>query len=140
MKLDITFPGGSRVDAHIHGQTVPTDQPIHAGGDGSAAAPYTIFLASLGTCAGYFVQAFCKSRGLSTAGIRIVQHVEKNPDTGLAGHIRIDVEVPGDFPQKYHAALIRAAAQCSVKRSLEQPPTVETAVHVAATHPGVVLA
>ena len=140
MKIEITFPGGSRVDAQVQGHTITTDQSPGHGGDGSAPAPYAVFLASLGACAGYFVQAFCAGRNLSTEGVRVVQHVDKDPATGLASHIRIDVEVPESFPSKYHPALIRAASQCSVKRSLERPPTIETVVHGPTALPGAILA
>lgn len=137
MQIDITFPGGSRVDAHMYGMTISTDQPVRAGGTGTAPAPYNLFLASLGTCAGYFVHAFCESRGLSTEGIRITQHVDKDKATGLAGQVRIEVQLPVGFPEKYHGAVRRAADQCSVKRSLQQPPTVETVIVPAGDAPAV---
>jgi ribosomal protein S12 methylthiotransferase accessory factor len=122
MDMTITFPGGARVDAHIGPFTIPTDQPPQAGGEGSAPMPFTLFLASIGTCAGIYVLGFCKQRGLSTEGIRIVQRSERDPGSGLVGTIGIDIEVPGDFPAKYHDALIRAADQCAVKKHLEHPP------------------
>jgi ribosomal protein S12 methylthiotransferase accessory factor len=37
----------------------------------------------------------------------------------------IDIQVPPDFRQEYHDALIRAADQCAVKKHLEHPPVFE---------------
>jgi len=65
MEMKITFPGGKKVAASFNGQTVMTDQPKEAGGDGSAPAPFELFLASLGTCAGIFVLSFCKTSPLT---------------------------------------------------------------------------
>ncbi|MBD3852836.1 MAG: osmotically inducible protein OsmC, partial [Acidobacteria bacterium] len=45
-------------------------------------------------------------------------------------NVRIAIEVPSDFPGKYHDALVRVANQCKVKKTLEFPPefVVETVV------------
>ena len=73
MEMTITFPGGARVDAQLGTFTIRTDQPAHAGGNDSAPAPFSLFLASIGTCAGIYVLGFCKQRGLPVDGIQIVQ-------------------------------------------------------------------
>ena len=63
MEMTIDFPGGARVDAHFADYTVNTDQPRPAG-EASAPAPFALFLASIGTCAGIYVLGFCKSRNI----------------------------------------------------------------------------
>jgi len=125
MDMTISFPGGARVDAQFGSFTVRTDQPAQGGGEASAPTPFALFLASLGTCAGIYVLGFCKQRGLATDGIRILQRVERDPATGLIGTVAMDIEVPPDFPEKYHASLVRAAEQCAVKKHLEHPPVFD---------------
>ena len=125
MDMIITFPGGARVDAEFGGFTVKTDQPPQGGGENSAPTPFALFLSSIGTCAGIYVLGFCKQRGLPTDGIRIVQQTERDPATGLVGTIRLNIEVPPSFPEKYYDALIRAADQCAVKKHLEHPPAFD---------------
>ncbi len=122
MDMTVSFPGGARVDAQFGPFVVKTDQPSHAGGDGSAPAPFALFLASLATCAGIYVLGFCQQRGLPTDGIQLVQRTERDPVTGLIGRVFIDIQVPPSFPAKYHEALVRAASQCAVKKHLEAPP------------------
>jgi ribosomal protein S12 methylthiotransferase accessory factor len=121
MEMLIDFPGGLRVDAHFGGLTVPTDQPS-PGGVQAAASPFDTFLSSIGTCAGIYVLGFCRSRQLSTQGIRIRQTMDGDPNTGMVTKITLDIEVPPDFPERYKQALIRAADQCKVKKHLEHPP------------------
>ena len=128
MDMVITFPGGKRVDATFDGVTVSTDQPVEVGGDGSAAAPFDLFLASLGTCAGYYVLAFCQARGLSTEGLSVVQHVTKDEATKLPSRVEIEVTLPPGFPEKYRAAVQRAAEGCKVKKALASPPTVAVTI------------
>ena len=118
MEMIIDFPGGARVDAHLGSFTIQTDQPPVA----SAPTPFTLFLASMGTCAGIYVLGFCQQRGLSTDGIRIVQRMEKDPLTGLISTVELEIQVPPTFPEKYHASLVRSAEMCAVKKPLKPPP------------------
>jgi putative redox protein len=122
MELTIRFPGGARVDAEFGNQAVHTDQPPQGGGEGSAPTPFATFLASIGTCAGIYVLGFCRQRGLSTEGLRIVQRLDMDRTTGLVSVIHLDIHVPPGFPEKYREALIRSAEQCAVKKHLEHPP------------------
>lgn len=123
--MTITLPGGARVDAHTGHYTIKTDQPPQAGGEGSAPAPFTLFLASIGTCAGIYVLGFCRQRGLPTDGIQIRQRMEPDPQTGMVAKVHLDIQVPASFPEKYREALVRAASQCAVKKHLEHPPSFE---------------
>lgn len=126
MEYTITFPGGMRVDAHFAGLHVATDQSVKGGGEGSAPTPFMTFLASLGTCVGYYVLHFCRSRDIPTDGIRVTQNTVVNPETKMVEQVSIDIHVPPTFPEKYHAALIRSADQCTVKKHLEHPPVITT--------------
>ena len=127
MEMDIVFPGGLRVDAIMGNMVIPTDQ------DGSAPAPFGLFLASIGTCAGIYVLGFCRSRGLPTEGIKITQRLHSNPATRMVDQVDLDIVVPPEFPEKYYDALVRAADQCAVKKHLESPPVFNVQTKVAAT-------
>ena len=132
MEMTVTFPGGLRVNGEFNGFTVPTDQPVKGGGEGSAPSPFALFLASLGTCAGFYVVNFCRARNLSPEGIRVTQRTIADPETHMVSTIEIRIHVPPSFPEKYHAALVRAAEQCTVKKHLEKPPVIETMTVVEA--------
>ena len=125
MEMTIDFPGGARVAARFGEFTVQTDMPPQAGGDGSAPTPFQTFLASLGTCAGIYVLGFCRQRGLPVEGIRLIQHARINPATQLVENILLDIQLPPDFPERYKAAVIRAAEQCKVKKHFEKPPEID---------------
>jgi ribosomal protein S12 methylthiotransferase accessory factor len=125
MDLLIDFPGGARVDAHFKGFTVKTDQPIIDGGEDSAPPPFDYFLASLGTCAGIYISGFCRSRGIPTNDIRIVQHNEFEPTKHMLTQVTFDIQLPPDFPERYKPAVMRAAEMCKVKKHLEHPPAFE---------------
>lgn len=121
-EIIVTLPGGRRVDASVDGHVIHTDQPIDNGGGNTAPSPFNLFLASLGTCAGIFVQGFCAKRDLSTEGIRLTQKAHFGADGGLSG-VDIDIELPPTFPEKYREAVARVAQECSVKRAIAAQPT-----------------
>lgn len=127
-KVEITFPGGKRVDAKVGNHIVHTDQPIDAGGDDTAAAPFDLFLASLATCAGLYVLGFCQARKISTDGIKLQQSVDIDPETKLAARIRLELTLPPSFPEKYRVAIVRAAEGCKVKKTIAAAPAVEVSL------------
>ncbi len=131
MEITVDFPGGVRVDAHFGSFTVQTDQPKERGGENTAPAPFDLFLVSLATCAGAYVQEFCNKRRISTAGIQLVQQVEWDSKGKMITRISIDIQLPGGFPSQYTAAVKRAADLCLVKRHLEIPPAFDITVSVA---------
>jgi putative redox protein len=122
MEMMIDFPGGDRVDAHFGPFTVMTDQPNASGQDGAAPTPFSLFLASIATCAGIYVLGFCRQRNLPTEGMRIIQRVHKNPQTGMVESVDLAIQTPVGFPEKYLPSLVRSAELCAVKKHLEKPP------------------
>jgi len=120
--MEITFDGGKVVTAHTHGHLIRTDQPLDNGGGNSAPAPFDLFLASIGTCAGIYVKSFCDNRKIPTDNIRIIQTTEFDKTTGLPVDITIDIKLPPDFPEKYKESVINVAELCKVKKSIMSPP------------------
>lgn len=122
MKIEVTFEGNKKVNASFNGHIVKTDQPIAAGGDGTAPTPFELFLASIATCAGIYIKGFCDQRSLPSEGIKIIQDIEVSPETKLVSKINIEIRVPEDFPEKYVDALIHVASLCKVKQHMASPP------------------
>lgn len=123
--MEITLDGKKQVSALYNGFTIRTDQPVEAGGDASAPAPFDLFLASIGTCAGIYVKGFCDQRDIPTDNIKIVQTMEFNRETRLISNIGLDIQLPSDFPEKYKDAVINVANLCAVKKHLKNPPQIE---------------
>ncbi len=126
MELIIDFPGGSKVDAHFGPFTVQTDQPPAA----AAPSPFDVFLSSIGTCAGIYVLGFCRQRGLSTDGLKIIERVTRDPTGGMVEKIELDIQLPPGFPERYREAVINSAQLCAVKKHLEHPPKFEITTSV----------
>ena len=117
--MKITFAGNKQIFADVNGFTVKTDQALRAGGDGQYPEPFTLFLASLGTCAGIYAKSFCDQRGIDTEGMYLTQDQEFDPIRRIIGKFTIKIHLNGNFPEKYEPALLNTVALCAVKKHLK---------------------
>ena len=127
MTMTISFPGGVSVDATVNGHTVHTDQPRPLGDD-EAMSPFDMFLASAGTCMGFYALRFCQERGIPTEGLGLTLEPERDPASNRVVTVRIGLQLPDEFPNKYRDAILRAVDHCSVKRHLVEPPRFELSI------------
>ncbi len=100
-------------------------QPAEDGGNNTAPSPLELFLVSVGMCAGFYVLSFCQSRSIPMDNISITQTVVRNDQTHNVEKVMIDINLSPDFPEKYKAAVIKAAQSCSVKKFLDAPPEIQ---------------
>jgi putative redox protein len=136
MDMEVYFPGGKRVYADYGGFKIETDQPLRGGGDGSAPAPFDLFLASIGTCAGIYALGFMQQRGIDPGGSKLIMRTHFDPAAGLISTIDLELRLPDGFPEKYRAAIVNAMNLCAVKRHMHQPPTFD--VTTVASEPAIV--
>ena len=124
MTISISFPGGVAVDATLGGNTVHTDQPQPVG-EGAAMSPFDLFLASIGTCMGFYALRFCQERKIPTVGLALTLDTVRDEERKLEATLKIALRLPRDFPEKYVDAMRRSVEHCSVKRHLLEPPAFE---------------
>ncbi|WP_027177978.1 OsmC family protein [Maridesulfovibrio bastinii] len=125
MTVDIEFGEGKKLDAKINGFSVAVEEPVKAGGSGSAPNPVELFLVSLASCAAVYARRFCESRSISTEGFEMKAFCEMDPDKNHIEKVRYQLHLPKDFPEKYKAALLRSVDLCTVKKHLINPPSFE---------------
>jgi putative redox protein len=123
--MTVSFPGGKRVDAEYGGLTVRTDQPPQAGGEGTAPAPFDLFLASIATCAGIYVKGYCDARGIGTEGLGLEMRIERDPEQRMVARLALEIRLPEGFPEKHREGVVRAADLCAVKKHILHPPAFE---------------
>jgi uncharacterized OsmC-like protein len=123
--IDVSFPGGKKVDAKIGKFVIKTDQSALSGGDGSAPEPFQLFLASIATCAGIYALSFCQSRHISTDSMSLTMEGDWDDEQKRYRKFSIDLTLPGDFSEKYKKAVIRSMDLCAVKRHMIDPPEFE---------------
>jgi ribosomal protein S12 methylthiotransferase accessory factor len=128
MELKVTLGSGKKVATRIGNHVITTDQPAKYGGEDTAPAPFDLFVASIATCAGFFVKSYCDKKGIDTSGIEISMTPVVDEKTKQVGGFITRLHLPESLPQELHAPLRRAAEQCTVKKTIKNQPTfvVET--------------
>ncbi len=128
--IEVKFPGGKKVDAVIDGTVIRTDQQVENGGDGTAPEPFSLFLASLATCAGFYAKAFCINRDIPSEGLELKMRCLKDETAknSLYSKMIFELKLPDGFPDKYKTAISRSIDLCAVKRHLMDAPEFELIV------------
>ncbi len=118
--IDVIFEGGKKVNAVVKGFTIKTDQDIQSGGTATAPDPFSVFLASIATCAGFYTKSFCDQREISTDEVVLKMETTYDSTVKMISGIILSIKVPQTFPEKYEQALIHAVGLCTVKRHLSE--------------------
>lgn len=131
-ETNTSFLSGVSFTVDARGHKLVCDQPAGAGGEDSGMTPPELFLASIGTCAGYYAVQYLKARNLPPDGLNIRVTAEKAMQPARLGAIRIDVESPAAEDERHHAGLVRAVEKCLIHNTLLHKPEIAIAVQPAA--------
>jgi putative redox protein len=126
--VDVCFPRNDKIKANAKGLEIEIGLPPHRGGDPDALGPFDLLLCSLALCTGYHVLTFLDERGIPIADAGLCLEAERGEESHLLDTVEMEIRVPGDFPEKYRAAIVRAAGQCLVKAQLGQSPEFKVSV------------
>jgi ribosomal protein S12 methylthiotransferase accessory factor len=129
-EIRLTFPGEKRVNAEYKGFVIKTDQPVYAGGEGTAPAPFDLFLASIASCVGFYALAFCQNRGYRTDQISVTMKMRKNEEKKMIDKISFEIQLPDEFPEKYTKAIIKSMDKCAVKAHMVDTPEFDYLVKI----------
>jgi putative redox protein len=126
----VTHEGGLRFAALVRSHRVFVDQPINAGGGDAAPAPIELLGASLGTCVALYVEQFCYTRHLPTAGMRVEVETVGATNPNRIGHFVVRVVLPTELTPHYAEMIERVARSCPAHNTLasgaEVAVTIET--------------
>jgi ribosomal protein S12 methylthiotransferase accessory factor len=122
--MEINFPGGKKVDINYKDFIIRTDQPIKNGGENTNPEPFSLFIASIGACIGFYILSFCQERNIHTKKMKLLLQTKKNNQTNMIEQIDINIIIQKNFPEKYIKTMIKVANLCTVKKHLENPPDI----------------
>lgn len=113
------------------GQTLRTDEPVTAGGDGTGPDPYALLLAALGSCISMTVTLYARRKQwpLERVTVNLSQqrvHARDCADCGdnTEGYVhRIErsVQLEGELTAEQRARLQEIAGKCPVHKTLVSP-------------------
>ena len=129
MKIRIERVGPFSFAAHARGHLVVVDQPVEDGGTDTSMTPPELFLASLGTCVGYYVAAYLNTQRLDLPDLEIDVTGEILHNPGRVGEISVSVNLPVVLPEDRRRALMRVISHCTISNTLAIPPRIDVKIH-----------
>lgn len=129
MHVHLTHESGLSFKAVSRDHELLSDQPRTNGGEDKGMTPPEWFLASLGSCVGFYAVKFCQARQLDSTQMRI----EVEGSKSQARPIRIDaieirVCLPYALDDKHRKGLQRAVDACIIHNTLTHPPEMSTII------------
>jgi uncharacterized OsmC-like protein len=131
MEISIRHTGKVRFEVAARGHVLVCDQPAENGGADEGITPPELFLASLGTCAGFYAAAYLKKKGLEREGLTVRVTADKAKAPARLDDFRIEVDVPGPLSEADCAGIDDAVHRCLIHNTLMQTPKIAIAVNVA---------
>ena len=133
MEVLVEHLGGVQFEVKARVHSIITDQPLESGSWDEGMTPPELFLASLGSCAGFYAAQYLRKHHLSREGTRIRVTAEKAQDPARLAEIRIEVDVPVVLSPEHHDGIERAVHNCLIHNTLVHPPQMAIAVVSAET-------
>jgi len=118
MRMEVTHAGGLRFEVRVRDQRFTVDVPEDIGGSNRGPTPTELFCASLATCAGVYIAAYCASAGLPYEGFSISADWEVLEHPKRIATVNLKVDMPAPLPADRQKAVFRAAHQCLLHRSI----------------------
>jgi putative redox protein len=134
MEVKVERLGKMSFTVQARNHLVLSDQPKANGGSDTGMTPPELFLASLGTCVGYYVAQYFDTRMLKSEGFQVNVQGEILSNPGRIGKIVIELLLPVDLKPDRLEVLLRTVTHCTIYNTLTtHPPEIDVRVQTPVT-------
>ena len=130
LEVTVKHSGSVRFEVGARGHMLVSDQPAEGGGTDEGMTPPELFLAAMGTCAGYYAAAYLKKKGLERPGTIVRVTAEKATAPARLDEFKIEVDVPGPLSDVDRAGIDDAVHRCLIHNTMLHTPSIHIAVNV----------
>src|SRR5689334_17988561 len=124
MEIRVEHLGGVQFEIRARQHTIASDQPAENGGFDEGMTPPELFLASLGSCAGFYAAQYLRKHRLATEGTIVRVAADKATDPARLDNLRIDLEIPRELSQQDLEGVEEAVRHCLIHNTLLHPPKI----------------
>lgn len=124
MEVTVEHLGAVQFEIHARQHSITSDQPAENLGHDEGMTPPELFLASLGSCAGFYAAQYLRKHKLATEGTRVRVTADKVKDPARIDNFRIEVEAPLDLSEQHRAGVEAAVHHCLIHNTLLHPPNI----------------
>lgn len=124
MEVSVEHLGSVQFEIRARSHVIVSDQPVEFGHD-EGMTPPELFLASLGSCAGFYAAQYLRKHRLATQGTKVRVTADKVKDPARIDNFRIEVEVSGELSDEHRAGVEEAVHHCLIHNTLLHPPKIQ---------------
>jgi putative redox protein len=129
MQVNIRHTKNLQFLATAREHEILSDQPLDNGGDNAGMTPPEWFLASLGSCVGFYAVKYLQTRGLDTAELSIDTSAQKTSDNPIRmDNIEVCLSLPIELSDRHRQGLQKAVDACIIHNTLMHPPNITTQI------------
>ncbi len=126
--VSVEHRAGKSFTVSIRQHELVVDASLEDGGEDGGPKPTELFVASLGSCIGIMIAAYCQNADLPYEGMEVDAAFDLAADPICIGSIAIDITMPEGFPEERRKALLRVAQACPIHNTLHRPPQISVEV------------
>jgi len=124
----VTHATNARFDIQIRGHRLVVDQTTNGGGEDAGPEPIELLGAALGSCIAYYVEQFCRARGLESDGLVVTVDQRMVDAPRRVGRFVVAVRLPASFPDRYMETVERVTRSCPAHNTLVRGADVEVTI------------
>jgi uncharacterized OsmC-like protein len=124
MDIQVEHLGSVQFEVKARQHSLVSDQPSENGGFDEGMTPPELFLASLGTCAGFYAAQYLKKHRLATEGTVIRVTADKAKDPARLDNFRIALDVPCELSEEHLRGVEESVHHCLIHNTLLNPPKI----------------
>lgn len=130
MLVNVSYQGHLQFQASARGHEILGDQPLDNGGDNLGMTPPEWFLASLGSCVGFYAVKYLQTRNLNAKGLNIDVSAAKITETPVRlDNFQIKVSLPISLDVYHQKALEATVKSCLIHNTLTHSPKIVTRIN-----------
>lgn len=134
MQVKINYEGQLQFKATARNHYIIGDQPEENGGEDQGMTPPEWFLASLGSCIGFYAVKYLQSRNIDSSGLSITVNADKSiRPVARLDNFQVDVSLPHSLETKHKLGLQQAIEVCLIHNTLMHSPQITTHIITAPT-------
>jgi putative redox protein len=124
MEVTVEHLGAVQFEIKARQHVIACDQPPENGGYDEGMTPPELFLASLGSCAGFYAAQYLRKHKLATEGTRVIVTADKRKDPARLDDFVIAIETPVELSEQHRAGVEAAVHHCLIHNTLLHPPKI----------------
>ncbi len=131
MEVLIQHLGAVQFEIQARQHTVISDQPAENNGYDEGMTPPELLLASLGSCAAYYVVDYLKRNKLPQEGTSVRVTAEKVKVPFRLDNFKVEVNVQGELDDDQLRGVEEAVHRCLIHKTLLHPPQIGVEIKTA---------